>query len=91
MIMVNIFIIHGSYGSPEENWFPWLKSDLEKLGCRVYVPRFPTPEKQSLEKWLDVFKEYDGFVDSETIFIGHSLGPAFILRNVRVIGMLQLP
>jgi hypothetical protein len=41
--MRNIFIIHGSYGYPEENWFPWLKKELSKLGHRVFVPKFPIP------------------------------------------------
>ncbi len=28
---MNFFIIHGIYGHPEENWFPWLKKELEKF------------------------------------------------------------
>jgi predicted alpha/beta hydrolase family esterase len=46
--MANIFIIHGSYGNPDENWFPWLKKELEQEGHKVFVPKFPTPEDQSL-------------------------------------------
>ena len=77
--MTNIFIIHGAYGSPEENWIPWLKSELEKLGCRVFVSKFPTPENQTLENWLKVFENYKQYLDEDSIVIGHSLGPAFIL------------
>jgi len=29
---MNFFIFHGIYGNPEENWFPWLKKELEKKG-----------------------------------------------------------
>jgi len=78
--MVNIFIIHGAYGNPQENWFPWLKSELEKLGCRVFVPQFPTPEKQTLKNWLKIFEEYEQYLDENSIVIGHSLGPAFLLN-----------
>jgi len=78
--MVNVIIIHGSYGNPEENWFPWMKKQLEILGCKVYVPKFPTPENQSLETWLKVFEKYDKYLNDETILIGHSLGPSFILN-----------
>ena len=77
--MTNVFIIHGAYGHPEENWFPWLKSELEKLGCRVFVPKFPTPENQTLENWMKVFQDYRQYLDENTIVVGHSLGPAFLL------------
>ncbi|MDP2946614.1 MAG: alpha/beta hydrolase [Nanoarchaeota archaeon] len=78
--MTNIFIIHGSYGHPEENWFPWLKSVLEKLGCNVFVPKFPTPENQSLENRIKVFEKYKKHLDKNSIVVGHSIGPAFLLN-----------
>lgn len=77
--MVNVIIVHGTGGNPKGNWFPWLKTKLEKEGCKVYVPKFPTPENQSLDSWLKEFKEYEKYLDEDSILIGHSLGPAFIL------------
>jgi hypothetical protein len=76
---MNVFIIHGAYGHPGENWFPWLKSELEKIGCKVFVPKFPTPDNQTLENWLDVFKKYEKHLDENSIVVGHSLGPSFLL------------
>jgi len=73
------FIIHGTFGHPQENWFPWLKEELEKLGFEVFVPAFPTPEGQSLESWMRAFEEFLPKVDWETIFVAHSIGPAFVL------------
>lgn len=73
------FIIHGAYGNPGENWFPWLKDEIEKLDIKAYVPKFPTPENQSLGSWMKVFGGYKDLVDEDTVFVGHSLGPAFIL------------
>jgi predicted alpha/beta hydrolase family esterase len=78
--MRNVFIIHGSYGNPKENWIPCLKEELEKLGCKVFVPEFPTPENQNLKSWRNTFKNYEKYIRSDTVFIGHSLGPAFILN-----------
>ncbi|MDD4530927.1 MAG: alpha/beta hydrolase [Candidatus Gracilibacteria bacterium] len=76
--MTNVIIIHGTGGSSEGNWFPRLKSKLEDLGCRVFVPKFPTPDGQSLESWLAVFSEYEQYLDENSIVVGHSLGPAFL-------------
>lgn len=75
----NIFIIHGAYGNPDENWLPWLKQKLEELGYKVVIPNFPTPENQTLENWRKVFDKYKRYINKNTILIGHSLGPAFIL------------
>jgi len=72
-----IYIIHGTYGSPDGNWFPWLKTEAEKLGQQVIVPKFPTPDNQSLESWTKVMSKYK--IDKDTILVGHSLGAAFIL------------
>ena len=26
--MKNYIIVHGSFGSPQENWFPWLSENI---------------------------------------------------------------
>ena len=78
--MATIFIIHGSFGNPDENWYSWLKMELEKKGHTVFVPPFPTPDGQSLENWRAVFLPYELEITSDTIFIGHSIGAAFLLR-----------
>src|SRR3989344_4874506 len=78
--MANVFIIHGVGGYPEENWFPWLKKQLEQLGHNVVVPQFPTPENQTLSSWLEVLEQYKQFLTPATIFVGHSLGVPFVLN-----------
>ncbi len=76
--MKTAFIIHGTGGSPEGNWFPWLKTELQKQQYQVFVPRFPTPENQNLENWLETFERYKKYVTKDTIFIAHSVGPSFV-------------
>lgn len=80
--MSNIFIIHGVGGTPQENWFPWLKTELEKQGHHAIIPQFPSPEGQTLENWLAVLKNYEEFITPDTIFIGHSLGVPFTLNVI---------
>lgn len=76
---MHAFIIHGAYGNPDENWFPWLAKALEQLGYTVMSPHFPTPENQTLGNWLALFKPYLSLFEEDTIVIGHSLGPAFLM------------
>lgn len=92
-------IIHGSYGSPQENWFPWLKKELEKLGQKVIIPQFPCedwekvnktglkffPKRQNLTNWIATFEKKvlpKINNDGKICFIGHSLGPVFILHLI---------
>jgi len=75
---MRFIIIHGSVGHPEENWFPWLKRELLKLGNEVEVPLFPTPEGQNLKEWTKVLDKYS--VDKDTVLVGHSVAVAFILK-----------
>jgi predicted alpha/beta hydrolase family esterase len=82
MKQLRVVIVHGAYGSPEENWFPWLKQELEGLGHEVIVPRFPTPEGQQVGKWLQILDQEVGEYSSNLVMVGHSLGPALILRKL---------
>lgn len=77
--MHTVVIIHGSYGSPTENWFPWLAAQVRGRGHHVIVPSFPTPEGQSPTSWRKEFEAQVSRVNSNTILVGHSLGVAFIL------------
>lgn len=91
-------IFHGAYGSPDSNWFPELKEKLEALGQKVIVPQFPvdnwpetgetefikTSKKQNLDSWFKEFEKIrEQFGEEELCFIGHSLGPLFILHAVQ--------
>jgi uncharacterized protein len=76
---MKVFIIHGAYGTPNENWFPWLKAELEKQGHEVVVPQFPTPENQALENWMNVMEPYISTFNSDIVLVAHSLGPAFAI------------
>jgi len=78
--MKNAIIIHGTEGFPGENWFPWLKTELEKNGYKVSVPQFPSPPivPAKISEWWEVLKNYT--IDENTLIIGHSLGGVFTLR-----------
>jgi predicted alpha/beta hydrolase family esterase len=78
--MHNFLIVHGTGGSPEGNWFPWLKSELEKAGHNVICPQFPTTENHSYETWKSKFHAIKNQLMEPLTIIGHSLGAIFCLR-----------
>jgi predicted alpha/beta hydrolase family esterase len=92
-------IFHGSFGSPQGNWYPQLKEKLETLGQKVVSLQFPNedwkkltkaglstkPKSQTLVSWFNFFKKniLSQIKKGEKLcFIGHSLGPLFILHLV---------
>lgn len=77
---MKFFIIHGAYGYPKENWFPWLARELERLGHSVTVPQMPTPIGQTLAGWTKAFQRHVRMLDDDTVMVGHSVGCAFIIR-----------
>lgn len=42
--------MHGSYGSPQENWFPWLEKQLNSLGHQVILKQFPVDDWDTVTK-----------------------------------------
>ena len=76
--MKRAFLIHGSRGSPEGHWFPWLKNQLKEF--EVFAPQFPIgPDDQFLENWLNVLQPKAEHL-SGSVIVGHSLGVPFILN-----------
>ncbi len=75
-----IFIVHRWGGNPLADWYPWLKAELEKKGFAVFVPEMPRPEHPRIKEWVQALVNAVGKLDSETYFVGHSVGCQAILR-----------
>ncbi len=83
--MKRVFIIHGWNGNPDEGWFPWLKSELEKNGFNVFTPAMPEPARPRIDEWVNKIKEEVGDSSEETYFVGHSIGSQAILRYLETL------
>lgn len=77
--MKTAFIIHGSGSSITSNWYSWLKEKLEEKDFKVFLPQFPTGDKQNLENWLNTLESMKKDLEG-SIMIGHSLGVPFIIN-----------
>lgn len=73
---MNTFILHGSYGKPFENWFPWLEKELSSRSITCTIPSLPTPNHQNYVSWKELLDYYvtKGLINDETVLIGHSCG-----------------
>jgi predicted alpha/beta hydrolase family esterase len=80
MSLSRVIIVHGTGGNPDENWFPWLRSELETRGVEVVVPQFSGPDDQGPESWSATLASVTEPLNEETILVGHSIGAAFILH-----------
>lgn len=70
-------IFHGTGGTPESFWIPYIKKNLEEKGYEVIVPTLPNTKTPVLQEQL---QSVIGFpYDTQTILIGHSSGSALIL------------
>lgn len=72
-------IIHGSFGSKDGNWFPWLKEKLEEKSEEVILPQMPVGVgKQNFDSWAAVLDKLN--IDEQTIIIAHSIAPVFVCK-----------
>ena len=77
--MNNYIILHGSFGSKDGNWFPWLKKELESRNYKVDVPQMPVGVgNQNYYNWE---KELNNLlVNENTTIIAHSIAPVFVCK-----------
>ena len=75
-----VFIVHRWDGTSKSDWYPWLKKELEKKGFKVEVPTMPNTSIPKIDDWVNHLKKVVGKLDSETYFIGHSIGCQTIMR-----------
>ena len=93
--MKKIYIIHGWGFDSNSYWIPKLAQQLEDIGFNVITPNMPDTENPTIDKWIGKLQEIVLDPDSETYFIGHSIGCQTILRylesldnNLKIGGIL---
>jgi len=80
----NALILHGTNGNSKENWFDWLKVELEKKNWKVWVPNLPRADKPNIDRYNEfIFANKDWQFSDDSILIGHSSG------SVAILGLLQ--
>lgn len=74
-------LLHGFTGSPERNFFPWLKKELEKRGHTVDVPELPNSDNPNEDEQVQYVLD-NTVITEDTIIYGHSLGSVVAMKVV---------
>lgn len=75
-----VIIVHRWDSSPDSDWYPWLRQELQKRGIEVIVPAMPNPKTPTIGEHVPFLKKTIGTLMSDTLFVGHSIGCQTILR-----------
>ncbi|MFE6996414.1 RBBP9/YdeN family alpha/beta hydrolase [Microbacterium sp. NPDC057659] len=74
-------IFHGTGGSPDVAWYPWLDGRLTARGYRVERPSFPRINVDPIAEFLPGVLAVHDF-DADTVLVGHSGGAALLLALI---------
>lgn len=70
-------IMHGSYGSPEENWFRWLEKQLTNQGNTVILEKFPADDWNEVthigQEKIDSYLPKESLESWEKVFVSKIL------------------
>ena len=88
---VKVILIHGNGNStPGDNWLPYVKASLERLGFTVIARQFPDADLAPASSWLP-FLENELCADDNSVLIGHSSGALAAMRyaeNHKILGSI---
>ncbi len=77
--MKKAVILHGTDGTPDGGWRPFVKNELEKRGYEVWVPHLPNNHTPNYRVYNDfLFGSKWDF--SDNLLIGHSSGATTVLN-----------
>src|SRR3989344_4146282 len=79
--MNKVLFLQSWHSKVADNWYPWLKNELEKKGYATYFPdiqemRKDVPDMDKILKHIESLK----IIDKDTIIIAHSLGNLLAMR-----------
>ena len=78
--MNKIYIVHCWEGTKEDGWYPWLDKELSNENTTVFRFNMPNTANPKIEEWVSFLDYMVKELDSDTYFVGHSIGCQTILR-----------
>ncbi len=90
----NYVFLHAYKGSPGEDFWPWLKKELQEKGHKIYAPQLPNPSDPNIEEQVEfVLKNHK--LNKDTIIVTHSLGGVVAMKLLpklksRIFGVVMI-
>ncbi len=79
---IKVIVLHGNGNStPNDNWIPSIKQEVEKLGIECITPQMPDTPLCRRKYWMPYLKDVL-FADANSVLIGHSTGALAAMRYV---------
>lgn len=78
--MNRVVLLHGNGGGTgQDQWFPYIKAGLKKMGIHCEAPDLPDPVLARAKYWLPYFKDVLQ-LGKDDVLVGHSSGALATLK-----------
>lgn len=77
--MKRAVFLHGTGGSPNDHWWPWLGNQFERAGYEVWAPELPGSTQPSAERYWKLLGSA-GWDFKDNVLVGHSSGATSVLN-----------
>lgn len=89
--MKKVLFLQSWYSKVIDNWYPWLKKELEGKGYTTFFPdiqemRKDVPDMSKILKYVKSLK----IIDKDIVIVGHSLGNLLAMRLAEKIKYKQM-
>ena len=81
--MKKIYMVHCWDGNRDDGWYPWLDENISDENVKVYRFNMPDTNNPKIDVWVSYLSEQVKDLDSETYFVGHSIGCQTIMRYLQ--------
>ena len=78
--MKRVYIIHCWDGTKDDGWYPWLEDKIKSDEIQVIRFNMPNTTHPKIDEWVSKLDKQVEKLDSNTYFVGHSIGCQTILR-----------
>ncbi|OGL66990.1 hypothetical protein A2856_00660 [Candidatus Uhrbacteria bacterium RIFCSPHIGHO2_01_FULL_63_20] len=92
---MRVILVHGFNSSPEGQFIPWLAPALKDRGFEVVTPRLDLKLSEEgdlkIPELVEQMRGQAGFITSEDVLVGHSLGAFMVLQYLEGVEMTETP